>query len=420
MKDRVAVIILAAGRSTRMKSDVPKALHPVCGRPMLGYVLDLVSDLRIKNSITVLGHKYEDVMKILSPGMKSVRQKKLLGTADAVREAMPLLGGFRGTVLVLYGDIPLLKKETVNKLLERHMKSKADATLLTARVDKPAGYGRILRDKYASISGIIEEKDADDFQKDIQEINTGIICFDKMKLLAALKSVRPNNRKREYYLTDTVGIFYKTGSIIESVAIEDVNEALGINSRVDLARANSIMQKRLNNEFMKSGVTIVDPGTAFINYGVKIGRDTVIYPFTVIESNVKIGKRCFIGPFIHLREGTHLEDGITAGNFLEVVRSKISSGTFLKHLGYIGDSRIGRDVNIGAGTVIANFDGKKKNITVIKNKAFIGCDSVLVAPVKVGKGARTGAGAVVTKNKNIPDGVTVAGVPARPLKNKLK
>ena len=414
----LAVIILAAGKSVRMKSDTPKVLHPVCGRPMLGYVLDLVYSLKVQKIVAVLGHKHKEVRKSLKPGIKIAIQKRLLGTADAVKEALPALKNFRGTVLVLYGDNPLLKKETVKKLLEHHIKNNLDATLLTARVDKPAGYGRILRDKYSSICGIVEENDADDFQKDIQEVNTGIICFNKDRLIRALKYVRPNNRKKEYYLTDTIGVLYKRGYLMDSVKIEDINEALGINSRTELAKAGSIMQKRINEELMQQGITIVDTDSTFIGYGAKIGPDTAIYPFTVIESNVKIGKRCFIGPFVHLREGTRLADDIVAGNFLEVVRSKISSGTLLKHFGYIGDSHIGRKVNIGAGTVIANFDGKKKNITVIKDKAFIGCDTVLVAPVEIGRGARTGAGCVVTKNRNVPDGTTVAGVPARPIKNK--
>ncbi len=416
MNKNIAAIILAAGKSVRMKSDIPKVLHPVCGRPCLSYVLDLVYALKLKNIIAVLGHKHQSVKKLLKSSIKVVLQKRLLGTADAVKEAMPLLKNFKGTVLVLYADNPLLKKETIKKLLEHHIKNNLDATLLTTKIDKPSGYGRVLRDKYASICGIVEEKDADDFQKDIQEINTGIICFNKDRLLDSLKHVRPNNRKKEYYLTDTIGVLYKKGFLLDSVKINDINEALGINSRQDLAKANSIMQKRINEELMQKGITIVDPDSTFISYGAKIGRDSTIYPFTVIESNVRIGKSCFIGPFVHLREGTVLGDDIMAGNFLEVVRSKISSGTLLKHVGYIGDSQIGRMVNIGAGTVIANFDGKKKNITVIKDRAFIGCDTVLVAPVKIGKCARTGAGTVVTKNKNVPDGTTVVGVPARPLK----
>jgi len=416
----IAVIILAAGKSTRMKSEMPKVLHSICGRPMLGYVLDLVRDLRIKKVITVLGHKQVEVRKQLSPGIKVVIQKRLLGTADAVKQALPHLANFKGTVLVLYADNPLLKKETVIKLLKHHIENKQDATLLTAKLHKPKDYGRVLRDKYSSICQVVEEKDCDDFQKDIKEINTGIICFNKNSLASSLKYVRVNNRKKEYYLTDTVGIIYKKGGLIDNVKITDINEALGINSRQDLASANKIMQKRINEDFMSKGITIVDPDSTFISFGVKIGKDTTIYPFTVIESNVKIGSRCFIGPFAHLREATVLKDDVVAGSFVEVVRSKISSKTLIKHFCYIGDSRIGRRVNIGAGTVTANFDGRKKSVTVIKDGAFIGSDTVLVAPVRIGKGAITGAGSVVLKNKDVPDGRTVVGVPARQLKVRGK
>jgi len=416
MNKNIACIILAAGRGERMKSDIPKALHPICGRPMLEFVLDLVEDLKIKKVIVVLGHQHTEVRKLLKPGIKVVIQKRLLGTADAVKVAQAALGNFKGTILVLYADNPLLKKETIKKLLERHRENNLGATLLTAKLEQPQGYGRILRDKYSSICGIREEKDADDYEKDIKEINTGIICFNKDRLCAGLKYIRPNNRKYEYYLTDIISVFYKKGYAIDGVAIADIDEALGINSRKDLARANKIMQRRINEELMKEGVTIVDPGSTFIGHGAKIGKDSIIYPFTVIGSDVKIGKRCQVGPFAHLRGASVIEDDVVVGNFLEIVRSKISSKTLAKHFGYIGDSRIGYQVNIGAGTVTANFDGLNKNITVIKDKAFIGSDTVLIAPVKIGKRARTGAGAVVAKNKNVPDGVTVVGVPARPLR----
>jgi bifunctional UDP-N-acetylglucosamine pyrophosphorylase/glucosamine-1-phosphate N-acetyltransferase len=415
MNKNIATIILAAGKGERMKSNTPKVLHPICGRPMLGYVLDLAQDLRINKVITVLGHQHSEVSRFLRPGIKVVIQKRLIGTADAVRETQSVIRNFKGTVLVLYGDIPLLKKETIKKLLSYHIENKVDVTLLTAKIDKPFSYGRILRDKYASICGIVEEKDADDFQKNIKEINTGIICFDKTKLFEALKYVRPNNRKKEYYLTDVIGILYKNGALIDNVNISEIQEALGINSRLDLALANKIMRQRINEELMKKGVAILDPDSTFINYGTKIGQDSTIYPFTVIENNVKIGKRCFVGPFAHLREGTILADDVTAGNFLEVVRSKISSKTFAKHFCYIGDSHVGKSVNIGAGTITANFDGEKKNITFIGDRALIGSDTILVAPVKIGKGAVTGAGAVVPRNKNVPKGTIVVGVPARPL-----
>ncbi|MFH1640426.1 MAG: NTP transferase domain-containing protein [Candidatus Omnitrophota bacterium] len=418
MNKNIASIILAAGKGERMKSELPKVLHQVCSRPMLGYVLDLVKALRISKSIFVLGYKHELVKKSLNVGAKVVVQKRLMGTGDAVKIALPALKNFKGTILVLYGDIPLLKKDTLQKLIGHHVKNNLDATLLTAVIDKPRGYGRIIRDKYSSICGIVEEKDADDFQKDIKEINTGIICFNKTRLVEALKEVRINRRKKEYYLTDVIGILYKKGRLIDAVAIPDINEALGINSRSDLARANSIMQLRINEELMASGVTIVDPASTFISYGIKIGRDSRIYPFTVIERGVRIGKRCSVGPFAHLREGTRLQDDVEVGNFSEIVRSSLSSKTKAKHFSYIGDARIGRKVNIGAGSVTANFDGKKKNITVIKDNAFIGSDTILVAPVKIGKYAKTGAGSVVISHANIPDGMVVAGIPARPLKTK--
>jgi len=399
-----------------MKSVIPKVLHPICGREMLGYVLDLVKDLKIRKTVVVLGHRHTEVRRFLKSGMKVVVQKRLLGTADAVKQALPLLRNFKGTVLVLYADNPLLRKETIVKLLKYHRESNSDATLLTAQIDKPDGYGRILRDKYSSICGIAEDKDADEVQKDIGEINTGIICFNKNSLGSALKYVTPNNRKKEYYLTDIIEVLYKRGGLIDAVRIPDINEALGINSRADLARANAIMQLRINEAFMQKGITIVDPGSTFIGYGTRIGQDSTIYPFTVIERNVKIGRRCWVGPFAHLREGTELKDDVVVGNFIEVVRSSLGQKTLVKHFCYLGDSRIGRLVNIGAGCVTANFDGKKKNITLIKDRAFVGSDTVLIAPVEIGKNATTGAGSVVTKS--VKDKTVVAGVPARILKTK--
>lgn len=418
MKKALAAIILAAGKGERMKSRIPKVLHTICGRPMIEYVLDLVKSLKINKVIAVLGDRHIEVNRYLMPGIKVVIQKKLVGTADAVRVGLTALKNFKGTLLVLYADNPLLKKETVEKLIDSHLKNNADITLLTAKMDKPKDYGRILRDKYSGICGVVEEKDADDFQKDIKEINLGIACFNKEKLESVLRKVRPNNRKKEYYLTDVVGLLYKQDAVIESVALDDIKEGLGINSRQELAEANRIMQLRLNEEFMRQGVTIIDPASTFISFGARIGRDTVIYPFTVIEKDVRIGKFCFIGPFVHLRDNTRIADAVTIGNFVEVTRSKLASQSIVKHFGYLGDSLIGHSVNIGAGTVTANFDGKKKQVTVVKDRAFIGSDTVLVAPVKIGRGAQTGAGAVVVKNKDVPDGATVVGVPAQLLKKR--
>ncbi|MCX5700487.1 MAG: NTP transferase domain-containing protein [Candidatus Omnitrophica bacterium] len=416
MKKNLAVIILAAGKGERMKSSTPKVLHNLCARPLLAYVLDLTSSLKPKKTVAVLGYKHEVVRKELTKDISVVIQKKLLGTADAVKLALSKLKGFKGTVLVLYGDTPLLRKETVDKLLKYHIDNSVDATLLTGKMNKPKGYGRIFRDKYFNISRIIEEKDADDFDKDILEVNTGIICFKKDSLEKALKKVRPNNRKKEYYLTDTIGILYKEGKLVDGVKIDDVKEAMGINSHLELAMANSIMQLRINEKFMLSGVTIVDTASTFIGYGSKIGQDSVIYPFTVIERGVKIGKHCSIGPFAHLRKGTDLADNVTLGNFIETTRTKIGANTFAKHFSYIGDARLGARVNIGAGTVTANFDGSSKHNTIIKDDAMIGSDTVLVAPVRVGRHSKTGAGAVVIKD--IPDKKVAVGVPAKILNKR--
>ena len=418
IKKEIAVIILAAGKSTRMKSELPKVLHELCGRPMLGYVLDLVTALKPAQVVAVLGYQQELVRKFIPKGIKIAIQKKLIGTADAVKAGLAALKGFKGTVLILYGDNPLLKKQTLKKLLDYHLENNVDATLLTAQLKKPSGYGRIMRDKYSSICGIVEEKDADELQKDIKEINTGIMAFKKEKLLANLGSIRMNNRKKEYYLTDIIEIFAKKNYLVDGLKIQDTQEALGINTRAQLAKANCLMQKTINDKLMQDGVTIIDPSSTFIHFGTAIGKDTVIYPFTVIERDVKIGKRCLVGPFAHLREGVGLGDDVTAGNFIEMVRSRIGTKTLVKHFSYLGDCSVGSNVNIGAGAVTANFDGKNKNYTVIKDNVSIGSDTVMVAPVKIGKFAITGAGSVVTRN--IPDKTVVVGVPARILRKKVR
>ncbi|MBN2830978.1 MAG: NTP transferase domain-containing protein [Candidatus Omnitrophica bacterium] len=416
MNKKLAIIILSAGKSTRMKSTLPKVLHKICGKSMLSYVIDLARSLSPKRIVAVLGRKHELVKKEIPVSVKVVLQRRLIGTADAVRTGLAGLKGFKGTVLILYGDVPLLKKDTVTKLFKHHIENKADATLLSAQLKKPKGYGRILRDKYFSICGIAEEKDADEFDKDIKEINTGIMCFNKASLDGALGKVRADNEKKEFYLTDIIKILYRQGKLIEGVKVEDNLEAIGINSRVELASVISIMQSRINKGLMLSGVSIVDPKSTFISYGTRIGKDSVIYPFTVIESDVKIGKRCSIGPFAHLREGARILDDVTLGNFLEITRAKIGRNTFAKHFCYIADSRIGNSVNIGAGAITANFDGSKKHHTVIKDKALIGSDTIMVAPVKIGRSSKTGAGSVIIKD--VPDRKTAVGVPARILKNK--
>jgi len=416
MKKDIAVIVLAAGKSTRMRSETPKVLHNICGRPMLGYVFDLVASLSPARSVAVLGFKHEMVSGAVPDGVKIAVQKKLQGTADAIKAGLKSLKGFSGTVLVLYGDNPLLRKETLKKLIAYHKQSGADATLLTAELKKPSGYGRIIRDKYFSICGIVEEKDADEAQKDIKEINTGIMAFKKRSLDKYLGRIRNNNRKKEYYLTDMIGILSAKGCLVEGLKAEDADEGLGINTRQELSRADSLIRRRINEGLMRKGVSIIDPDSTFICFDAKIGADTVIYPFTVVERNVKIGRHCSVGPFAHLREGTELKDGVTAGNFIEISRSRVGASTFVKHFSYLGDSSLGSRVNIGAGTVTANFDGFNKHKTVIKDNARIGSDTIIVAPVVIGANAVTGAGSVVTKD--VPGSAVVAGVPARNLKKK--
>ena len=413
--DTLAAVVLAAGKGVRMKSALPKVLHPVCSRPMLLYVLDLVKELRVRDTAVVLGYGSGEVAKHCA-GFRTVLQKKQLGTADAVKQAMPALKRSSDTVLVLYGDAPLLKAGTLRKLIARHREYKAAATVLTAVMPDPSGYGRILRDSYSAVCGIREDKDADDFQQGIKEINTGIICFNRKKLQECLKLVRADNRKKEYYLTDVLGLLYKRGDLVESVETSQPREALGINSRVELAEANSTMRMRINETHMKNGVTIIDPATTYISFGAKIGVDTAIYPFTVIEKDVKIGKHCSVGPLCRLRPGTRLFDNVSVGNFIEISRSILRSGARAKHFGFLGDARIGERANIGAGTVTANYDGKNKNVTRIGKGAFIGSDSVLVAPVTIGANARSGAGSVVTRGTRIPAKATFVGVPARLLK----
>lgn len=416
MNKKFVGIILAAGRGTRMKSQTPKVLQPICGEPMLGYVLDLAKGLKLSHTLVVVGHQRELLQPLLDEyRTKAIHQDRPLGTADAVRRTQNALKKFSGNILILYADQPLLKKDTLKKLIQKHIESSASITILTAHMQDPSGYGRIIRDNYARITAIVEEGEAADEQKRISEINTGIICFKKEALFKAIAKIKPNNVKKEYYLTDAVKIMAQEGLTVESFCLtDDAGQSRGINSRADLAQAQNIMRQRILDYFMAEGVSIVSPDATFIDKDCAIGQDTIIYPFTVIEKGVKIGKFCSIGPFCHLRPGTIIEDRVTIGNFTEVVRSRIAEDTFMKHFSYLGDTVSGKKVNIGCGTVVANFDGKNKQKTVIGDGALIGSDTVLRAPVKIGRYAVTGAGSVVTKD--VKSGEVVAGVPARPLK----
>ena len=416
----IAAIILAAGEGTRMKSSLPKVLHNICGKPMLKYLIDNVNSIGIEKVIVIVGHK-AGLVKELIAGIKCIKQNELLGTGDAVSRARAAIvkDNKIDNVLILYGDTPLLSQTIIKKLIEKHVAAGAGATILTAQLKNPTGYGRVIRSSGNKIVKIVEELDASIYEKVIEEINVGVYCFNKRALFYGLEKIKPNNKKEEYYLTDTVETLTKSNILVESVATDDTEEFLGVNTRAELANAELVMRKRILDRVMDSGATIADPNNTYIEDGVEIGKDTVIYPYTFIENNVKIGSHCSVGPFARLRPGTIIEDNVGVGNFVEIVRSSIGEKTKVRHQCYIGDAVIGKNVNIGAGTIVANYDGKEKHKTVIEDNAFIGSGTILIAPVKVGKGAVTGAGSVVTRNKNVPAGKTVVGIPARVL-NKGK
>jgi bifunctional UDP-N-acetylglucosamine pyrophosphorylase/glucosamine-1-phosphate N-acetyltransferase len=406
-------IILAAGKGTRMKSDIPKVLHKVCGKPVLQYVLDVACALGSLKTYVVVGHKGDSVRMYIPQGLIAVDQSELLGTADALRRAEKHLKDYQGDLLVLCGDTPLLDKKTVRDIVRKHKKAKAVCTLLTAVVSNPYGYGRIVRDGKGGIIAIREEKDAAGQERSISEINAGVYCFQNQALFKALRDVRINKKKKEFYLTDVIDVFYNRCLKIESVQMKDSSEGLGINTREDLAVAADILRRRILKDLMLKGVTIIDPQTTYIDASVRIGRDSCIRPFTFIEGDVCIGNRCVIGPFSRLRPGVRVGNDVEIGNFTEVSRTKIGDRTLVKHFSYLGDSLIGAHVNIGAGAVTANFDGRQKNTTKIGDGAFIGSDAILIAPVKIGRKAVVGAGSVVTKGKTVPEGGLAVGVPAR-------
>lgn len=419
MKHTIA-IILAAGRGTRMNSSKPKVMHELLGRPMISYVVDSVSGAGIKDITAVIGFGGVHVEEFFKgTKVKTALQKKLLGSGDAVNAAVKDIKKFKnGDVLIVYGDTPLIKKETIKKLIEKHKTSGASLTLLTAILRNPAPYGRIIRNTDGRIIKIAEEGEAKDYKKEIKEINAGTCCFKAADLLEALAEIRPGNSKKEYYLTDAVKILSDRARLIESVAMEDSSEMIGVNSRVELAEAAGILKNRIANELMEGGVTIQDPSTTTIYPGARIGKDTIIYPNTIIESDVRIGADCHIGPFARLRPGTRLGHSVEVGNFVELVRTEVADFTKVKHHTYLGDAKVGMSVNIGAGTITANYDGKNKNRTVIGDGSFIGVGAVLIAPVKIGKRALVGAGTVVLKGHNIKDGATAVGVPARILERR--
>ena len=413
----IAAVILAAGEGTRMKSSIPKVLHPICGRPMIEYLVDTINSIGIHKIIVVVGHKADLVRRSLA-GVKCVKQDKLLGTGDAVLKTKKILlkDAKINSLLICYGDVPLLTPETLKRIIKGQVSSRSSCALLSAHVKHPTGYGRVLRSSNNRIARIVEELDASGCEKDIEEINVGVYCFDKKALFQALEKIRPDNRKKEYYLTDAIQIMAGSPHEIESVSTNDLEEFLGVNTQKDLIRAEQLARERILDTLMKEGVRVVDPRNTYIDQGAEIGKGTIIYPYTFIEKGVKISSNCSIGPFARLRSGTVIDKDVGVGNFVEIVRSYIGKDTRIKHQSYIGDTIIGKRVNIGAGTIVANYDGKRKHKTIIEDDAFIGTGTILIAPVKVGRGAVTGAGSVVTKNKNVPAGHTVVGIPAKILK----
>lgn len=410
-------IILAAGQGKRMKSDRAKVLHEVCGRPMISYVVDAARGAGARTIVVVVGYAAEQLYAALDgePDIRFAVQDQQLGTGHAVKVCRPLLEGYEGPALVLVGDEPLLRPEPLADLLERQRNESAACLLGTAEVADPTGFGRILRDSAGRFLRIVEERDCTPEEKAIREVNPSCYVFQLPALWDALDRINTSNAQGEYYLTDAPEELMRSGDKVVALNVLSSDDILGVNTRQHLAQAGAIMQARIQDRWMTEGVSIVDPRNTYIDGRATIGRDTVIYPFTVVTGDVTIGDRCKVGPFAHLRPGTVLADGVEVGAFVEITRSSLDSGTVARHLAYLGDATIGRDVNVGCGAITANFDGQGKHPTAIGDGASIGSNAVLIAPVQVGAKSVVGAGAVVPKGGHVPAGATVVGVPARPL-----
>ena len=425
------VLILAAGKGTRMKSGRPKVLHPVAGTPMIDYVLEAAAGLGAASRTVVVGHEAAQLQAALAAhaDLRFVLQEPQLGTAHAVQQAAPLFAGVKGTLVLLSGDVPLLSVETLRALLTRHEASGAAATILTAVVSNPFGYGRIIRDG-DSVAAIVEQRDATEAERAVPEINSGIYAFDLEPLFPALVQIASNNAQKEFYLTDLVGIYRRAGRKVSALVADRPEEILGINSRAELAAMSQRVWQARRAALMAAGVTLEDPATTYVDRGVTIGPDTVIRPGVSLLGRTSIGARVVIhsgvrivdsqvaddvtvldhcvvvgsqvaegasvGPFAHVRPGSELCAGSRIGNFVEVKKTKLGRGSKASHLAYLGDATIGEKVNIGAGTITCNYDGVKKHQTVIEDGVFIGSDSQLVAPVTIGKGAYVAAGSTIT------------------------
>jgi bifunctional UDP-N-acetylglucosamine pyrophosphorylase / glucosamine-1-phosphate N-acetyltransferase len=438
----VHVVILAAGQGTRMKSSLPKVLHPVAGEPMVEHVLRSAAGLSPTTTTLIVGHGAQAIQAKLANhrGLRFALQIPQSGTAHALQQAEPLLAGQSGTVVLLSGDVPLLRSQTVGMLLATHSAAGAAATVLTAVVEQPYGYGRVIRTD-GEIVGIIEERDASPAQRLGREINSGIYVFELAPLFDALRTIAARNAQGEHYLTDLIAVYRRRRLAVETLIVGDPREIRGVNTRSELSEVGTIMRQNKNAELMAAGVTIVDPATTYIDGEVEVGPDTVIHPGVLLQGRSKIGSACEIhasvriadseigdrvtvhnfclildsqvaegasvGPFAHLRSATDVGRGAKIGNFVELKKTTFGAGSKASHLSYLGDATIGANVNVGAGTITCNYDGQKKHQTVIEDDAFIGSDSQLIAPVRVGKGAYVGAGSSITED--VPQGALAIG-----------
>jgi len=431
LTENLDVIILAAGQGTRMKSATIKVLHHAAGRPIIDYVLDLAAEISARPPVMVVGHQRDAVQKAVGDRARFAIQEDQKGTGHAVLQAAPMIDGSRH-VLILSGDVPLTRPETLQQLLDEHHRSRNALTLLTMKLDRPGMYGRIVRDADGAVTRIVEAKDAAADELLIDEVNAGIYVFDSAHLFDNLRNLSTNNAQGEYYLTDLLGTLRNDGKRVGAVIAGDPIEALGVNSRADLASVEGEIQRRVVTRLMSEGVTFRNPATVVIDSTVTIGNDTVVYPFVTIEGKTAIGSRCVIepgvhlidvtvgddvhlktgtvaedaiiedhaavGPYAHLRPGSKLGRRVKVGNFVETKKAVFGEGAKASHLSYIGDAEVGAGANIGAGTITCNYDGVNKYKTVIEDGAFIGSDTQLVAPVRVGKGAYVGAGSTITKD----------------------
>jgi bifunctional UDP-N-acetylglucosamine pyrophosphorylase/glucosamine-1-phosphate N-acetyltransferase len=437
LKD-ILTVIIAAGKGTRMKSDIVKVLHPLLGLPMLTYPIELsLHGIRAEKTIVVVGHQADRIQEVFKGlPIDFALQKEQLGTGHAALQATPFLHSFRGTILILCGDVPLVKVETLHSFIDAYKRTGSTLSVLTTVVEEPFGYGRILRNSEGWLEKIVEEKDASEDERTIREINTGIYCVKAPFLKQGLTEIGRENAQGEYYLTDLVEIAKKRSLRCSAYVVADPVEVMGINTRVDLATAHDKLRQEKLKELMLSGVTVVDPKNTYVEKMVEVGKDTIIYPYCTLQGKTKIGEHCIIehnsrisdstvgdevtirsnsviteskvedqasiGPFAHLRPLSEIKKKAKVGNFVEVKKSVIGQGSKANHLSYIGDSLLGEDVNIGAGTITCNYDGFEKHQTIIGNRVFVGSNVELVAPVKVGSGSSIGAGTTVTKD--VPEG----------------